>query len=315
VFDGKETETGLAGVDRPRLSPDGKTVAFKGWEQNRSYVVVGEKKYGPYSWVSHPVWRADGKRVAFVADRHDLYSWRVVDPFHEDAEGHLNASEARYKEKDYAGAIKEADLGLDLSHDADFYVGEALSRAALGDSQEAMAYAIDATTAEPERFDGWSVRGQLAVHDDPTHAKAVFDDALKNLPGAAELWFDRGSFELTTMNDPAAAMADLGEALKLDARYDTAWMSRSAARYALGDYRGAVSDADKAIELDPQNGTGWFNRGASRLKLGETESACQDLSKAAENGAKAALDLIRAQCTPKPPPPSTTPAPQNAPRK
>jgi len=74
------------------------------------------------------------------------------------------------------------------------------------------------------------------------------DEALRLRPDSADLLNTRGMI-LLAMNDPAKALLDFDEAIRLSPLMGRAYSNRAEARQALGDRTGATADLRRAGEL------------------------------------------------------------------
>ncbi len=80
--------------------------------------------------------------------------------------------------------------------------------------------------------------------------------------------------------DLKGAIADYGQAIRLNPKNALAYASRGNVRYGLGDYKGAITDYDQTIRIDPKNVMAYNNRGAARSKLGDWKGEIADLGQA-----------------------------------
>jgi protein O-mannosyl-transferase len=82
--------------------------------------------------------------------------------------------------------------------------------------------------------------------------------------------------------DPAAALADYGEAIRANPRYHRAYFNRGNLRREQGDLAGAVADHSAAIAIHPDDPDAYNNRGWARQALGDWEGAAADYARALE---------------------------------
>jgi tetratricopeptide (TPR) repeat protein len=82
--------------------------------------------------------------------------------------------------------------------------------------------------------------------------------------------------------DDARALADYGEAIRLNPRYYQAYFNRGNLRHDGGDYAGAAADHGKAIEIRPNDPDAYNNRGWARQALGDWRGAAADYARALE---------------------------------
>ncbi len=140
-----------------------------------------------------------------------------------------------------------------------------LSCAFFGASQEAPGEVAPESDARPQET---TSEGGTEADQSPA---GVLQDA--------EAHLNRGR-ELYVSGDYLAAIADLDQAISLDALNGSAYFYRGRAYYKVGNYEAAMADLDKAIALDPQNGDAYFHRGRSHYKVGNYEAAIADLGQA-----------------------------------
>jgi len=119
---------------------------------------------------------------------------------------------------------------------------------------------------------------------DAAGATADFDELIRRgalLPGA---YNGRGRTILELLDDPARALPDLDEAIRLRPEgYVLPYIARSRARLLLKDYDGAIGDATKAISISPWSEP-FTTRGLARLEKGERAAARADLEEALRKG-------------------------------
>jgi tetratricopeptide (TPR) repeat protein len=96
--------------------------------------------------------------------------------------------------------------------------------------------------------------------------------------GGASFYYYRANAHLRK-GDPERAIADYGEALKLDPRHVFAYVGRAAAHTRMRDYDGAVADLSEAVRLDPGNALALFRRGRTFEAKGDRARAVEDYEK------------------------------------
>ncbi|HEX6830303.1 MAG TPA: tetratricopeptide repeat protein [Methyloceanibacter sp.] len=82
------------------------------------------------------------------------------------------------------------------------------------------------------------------------------------------------------LGDNDSAIADLGQALRLDPRNAIAYNNRGFTYNNKGEYDRAIADLDQAIALNPENDTAYNNRGFGYNSKGEYDRAIADLDRA-----------------------------------
>jgi lipoprotein NlpI len=98
-------------------------------------------------------------------------------------------------------------------------------------------------------------------------------------PNLAAAYTNRGTAHYEK-GDYDRALADHGEAIRLDAKFARAHVNRGRARSAKDDSEGAVADFNAAIGLDAKYGDAYYNRGFVYFLKGDNERAIADLSEA-----------------------------------
>ncbi len=66
-------------MDHLQFAPDGRTVVYTAHEGEEQFLVVGEKRYGPFVPLTGPVFSDDGSKLALVVRIGREY-WRKVFP-------------------------------------------------------------------------------------------------------------------------------------------------------------------------------------------------------------------------------------------
>ena len=89
-------------------------------------------------------------------------------------------------------------------------------------------------------------------------------EAEKRVNAGAEL-YEQGHLE--------EAIAEYGEAIRLDSEDANAYNNRGNAYRHLGQYQGAIQDLDEAIRLNPEDALAYGNRGAAYNDLGQYRRA------------------------------------------
>jgi Tfp pilus assembly protein PilF len=86
--------------------------------------------------------------------------------------------------------------------------------------------------------------------------------------------------------DPAAAIADYSEAIKVDPKNIVAIKGRAHSYVFVSEHEHAEADWSRAIELEPALDDNYQHRGLSRLALGHGEEALADFNKVIETNPK-----------------------------
>jgi TonB family protein len=106
------------------------------------------------------------------------------------------------------------------------------------------------------------------------------------------------------LGDYDSAIKDYTEAIKLNAKESSIYLSRGLAYYNKRKFSPAVADFDKAIELDADESMAFYNRGNALKEIGELEKALADYKSAAaldsdNDLAKGAFEKLQAELKPK----------------
>ncbi len=83
------------------------------------------------------------------------------------------------------------------------------------------------------------------------------------------------------------AIEDYDKVLELNATYPAVLLNRALAKIAISDYEGALADLNKAISQNAEKvllSVEYYERGVVYIKLGKNKEACEDIAKAKELG-------------------------------
>lgn len=191
----------------------------------------------------------------------------------------------------------------DVSH---ISVGEApLPKKSVG-AADAVAKAVVASQPARSPSKGGTAKDSKAKearkwHDkgDRAFANSEWDLAEQHYAKALELdgslssaWAGRGGVRLRK-GEPADALGDLDEALRLEPANLFAARDRAEARLKTGDLDGAIQDYDAKLALAPCDGRALTGRGEARLKKGDQQGAIADLELAVKLTYPRAKELLR----------------------
>ena len=95
----------------------------------------------------------------------------------------------------------------------------------------------------------------------------------------ADVFNDRGGAWLR-MGDSDRAIADYGEAIRLDSQNAATFNNRGGVLLRKGDYDRAIADYSEAIRIDPNYASAFHNRGDAWLRKGDRDRALADYSEA-----------------------------------
>jgi len=113
----------------------------------------------------------------------------------------------------------------------------------------------------------------------PARAIEDYDQALRLDPGLAVAYLGRGVV-YRNLGEHARAIEDYDEALRLDPDDAAAYRNRGIAYGTLGEYRRAIEDFDQALRLDAGFASAYNSRGFAYYKLGELTRAIEDYDEA-----------------------------------
>ena len=95
----------------------------------------------------------------------------------------------------------------------------------------------------------------------------------------AIVYFGRG-FEYQGQENTARAIADYGEAIRLDREKVGAFFNRGALYFLQEDYTRAIADYDEVIRINPREASAFRTRGWAKRRLGKTAEGDADVAQA-----------------------------------
>ncbi len=101
-------------------------------------------------------------------------------------------------------------------------------------------------------------------------ALALATQAIETEPQNPRAYFFRARLQEES-HEPAKAVADYDQAIKLDSRMADAWQHRGGEHFKLGHVKESIADFDKFIELMPQQAPHHWQRGISLYYAGRFE--------------------------------------------
>jgi tetratricopeptide (TPR) repeat protein len=159
-----------------------------------------------------------------------------------------------------------------------------------GELDQAKAAWDEAARLDPDEFRAYYFRGLLAEErGDRDGAIDEYDAAIRAHPKRKWGNLDHG-LELPNIHlrrvdllaargDVEAAIAELGDADRLDNGGVDMVLRRGSLRLDQGDVAGAIADFDESIRRIPSNAAGWLERGKVKLFLyGDSKGAAEDLA-------------------------------------
>jgi tetratricopeptide (TPR) repeat protein len=111
-------------------------------------------------------------------------------------------------------------------------------------------------------------------------ALADFDRAIKIDAKYATAYYNRGTVWAKT--DLGRAIADFDQAVRFDPNYAAAYNSRGSAWNGKGDRDRAIADYSQAIKVDAEYAKAYYNRGLAFERKGDLKRALADFKKFAE---------------------------------
>lgn len=114
-------------------------------------------------------------------------------------------------------------------------------------------------------------------------------------PLGAHEWFEKGFLMLHTTDDCDGAVRALASSIRLNPRYDRAYVKRGLAYEKLGNVQQAIEDYSRAIFVSPGDAKVYYLRGLALRRLGMYEEAVTDIKKAADLGHWPACNFLKAK--------------------
>ena len=170
-------------------------------------------------------------------------------------EAYLNRGAAYAAKNDYAAAIADYTDAIRLNPKlASAYYNRGTARkelgeldAAIADYDQALVYAPNDATIYNNRGIAHSIKGDAISSLADFSRSIMLNNPEPHLPyyNRANVYFDQGKY--------AAAIADYGEAIRLNPKFASANLSRGAAYYHLGDMPAAIADYEAYLRLNPDD--------------------------------------------------------------
>ncbi len=163
---------------------------------------------------------------------------------------YFNRGNAKFKSKDYKGAINDYTNAIILNpKDEQAFFNRGLAKSDLKDYQGAIDDYTNAIKLNPRNSDTYLFRA-LSKHDLKDYQSAIADytNALKFNPKDKKVYVNLGNAK-RSINDNEGAINDYTTAIKLSPDYGLAYFNRSNLKHTLKDYYGACSDAKKAKQF------------------------------------------------------------------
>jgi tetratricopeptide (TPR) repeat protein len=216
----------------------------------------------------------------------------------EDAKGFVEAGNAKYRDKDFDGAIADYTKAIEVDPKfAEAFKFRGLSKSLKGDWKGCLTDINAALALSPENIDFLSTRAFTHLHLTNFPA-AIADfaaierldpkDGSKTKDQIAQ-WLISRARGRSAGGDNSSAVKDLDMVLALFPKLGVAYHERGAAKTDLKQYREAVADFDQAIKFDSWHnrfGDSFVLRAKAKKALGDTAGAEADEKSAKERTGK-----------------------------
>ncbi|MDE0466648.1 MAG: tetratricopeptide repeat protein [Candidatus Poribacteria bacterium] len=210
------------------------------------------------------------------------------------AEAYVKRGLAYYRLGQYKAAIADYTQTLDLKrYHADAYASRGDAYRALGEMQHAI---VDYSASLKKRWNARVMRRRAQTYfeqDNVQNALADYNTVIKRQPSAMA-YYTRGNvyFQLSIQNDASRlklALADMDQAIALEPRFASAYISRARIYARAGEQASATADYMNAVELLTEAIETWQGepkaliqvylwRAFAYQKLGEIDSGQSDLN-------------------------------------
>lgn len=210
------------------------------------------------------------------------------------AEAYVKRGLAYYRLGQYKAAISDYTRTLDLKrYHADAYASRGDAYRALGEMQHAIA---DYSASLKKRWSARVMRRRAQTYfeqDNVQNALTDYNTVIKRQPSAMA-YYTRGNayFQLSIQDDASRlklALADMDQAIALEPRFASAYISRAQIYVRAGEQASATADYMNAVELLTEAIKTWQGepnaliqvylwRAFAYQKLGKTDEAQNDLN-------------------------------------
>ncbi len=165
-------------------------------------------------------------------------------------ESYFKAGLDKLEKKDYAGAVVEFTIAIEIEPRKKGYLYLAHTKQKIQD------------------FEG---------------AIKVYNDLIAFEPNNAEAFNNRGNLKDNLLR-PAEAIEDYNQAILIKSDYTEAYFNRAIAFYNFKDFEAAKLDFQKVLELDPDDAESLLGLGLTEKQLGNSIQACKYLLEAQRAG-------------------------------
>ena len=211
------------------------------------------------------------------------------------AETYFLWGNAKYRLGDYAGAIADYTMAIQLKPDAaEAYNNRGVSKFRLERYAAAILDYDTAIPLKPNDATAYMNRG-AAKQSLGQHFAAIvdYDAAIRLKPDYAMAYGNRGAAKFR-LEQYAAAISDYDTAIRLKPDDAKVYMNRGVSKFRLERYAAAILDYDAAIQLKPDYAMAYMNRGIAKYLLERTWAAKQDLQTALKLAGKAGDTRLKA---------------------
>lgn len=165
-------------------------------------------------------------------------------------ESYFRAGLEKLEKKDYAGAVVEFTIAIEIEPRKKGYLYLAYTKQKIEDYEGAIKVYNDLIAFEPDNAEAYNNRGNLK------------DNLLR----------------------PAEAIEDYNQAILLKKDYSEAYFNRGIAAYNLKDFEAAKLDFQKVLELSPDDAEALLGLGLTEKQLGNDIQACNYILEAQRAG-------------------------------
>jgi tetratricopeptide (TPR) repeat protein len=197
--------------------------------------------------------------------------------------------------KDYTGALTDYDEAIKNKNDnADYYNGRALTKFELKDTTGAIADYTTVIQLKPTAETAYFERARLKMQGKD------YTGAIEDFKLATEKKTDY--YEAYNLmgkakymsKDTLGALAAYNKAIELNPDFISAYNNRASLKFFQKDYEGAKADFTKLIELKPE-GSAYYYRGRANIRLKIAAEKIADAEKAKTFGSEACVDFNKAK--------------------
>ena len=184
---------------------------------------------------------------------------------------------AKYKTGDYAGAIADYTMTIQLEPDfAEAYNNRGNAKDELGQHFAAITD-YDITIRLKPDYAGVYLNRGIAKAKLGQYFAAItdYDIAIRLKPDYAETYYNRGNAK-SHLEQYFAAITDYDIAIRLKPDYAETYNNRGVAKADLGQHLAAIADYDIAIRLRPDDAKTYYNRGNAKVSLDQHVAAITD---------------------------------------